>query len=1496
MRSKRVFLSLFIAFVLIIANATHVMASCSGLSVNPTSTTLPSSAGSGLFDVTAASACTWTATTTDSWITITSPSGGVSGNGTVNYTVTKNFDSFARTGKITVSGVDFTITQEPTCTPVLTPWNKNFSSSGGNDTFTISGTCSWFITTADPWITITSATSGSGNGTVNYSVAANTGSSARTGYINVGGSPFKVTQDPATSTACTVSVNPTNMSFSLSGGSGSFNVTAASGCTWTAATSDTWVTITSGVSGTGNGTVAYTVATNNTGNIRTGVINVGGAAFTITQDTYTSTCTLTLNPTNKNFSSSSGGDSFTITASGGTSCPWNATTNDSWITITSGNPGNGNGTVAYSVASNTGSAARTGIINVAGVGFTITQDAGTSACTITLNPTNMKFPPSGGNGSFGVTSNCPWTASTTDSWIAITSGSSGSGNGTVAYSVSINTTANTRTGTIYVSGVKFIITQDPSTSACAVGLSPTTTNFLPSGGTGSFSVNVGSGCTWNASTADYWVTITSANTGTGNGTIAYSVAANTGTTVRTGIINVSGAEFKIIQDPTTSTTCTVTISPTSMTYPSSATSGSFNVTAASTCTWTATTADSWVTITSGVSGTGNGTVNYSISDNTGTSARTGIINLPGAAFTIVQDASTSTCTITLNPTYKNSPNYGGSDYFDVNAPSGCTWTAATADSWVTITSGTSGAGNRMVNYTVTQNTDMYPRTGIINVAGGAFTIIQEAATSGCMTTISPVNMNYSSAGGSGSINVTGTSGCTWTAATADSWVTITAGTSGSGNGTVSYTVAANTTTEARTGIINVAGVASSIIQQPPSSTCGMITLSPASKNFASAGGNDSIGVTADSGCAWTAASSDSWITITSGNSGSGSGTVDYTVAENTNTTSRTGSMTIGGQIFTVMQDAASACIISITPMDSMFQAYAGSDVVNVMAGTGCTWTAVSNDSWITITAGSSGSGNSTISYSVAENTGASSRSGTITVTGQTFTVTQLGTDCATGMAISPVSRNFASTEVSDIVNVATPNSSCTWTAASNVSWISITSASSGTGNGTVNYTVAENTTTSKRTGTMTIAGQTFTVNQEAPQTGEVVLTMAVVFPEFSTVPPSSSSTSNPLQVPGHGVGYGVVTLSNGMFSWSHDGKVGTASIKRDKVIVLSAQGKLGATIKGWTGCDLNIGTNQCVVKMTSNKKVTVEFSIPRKAEYDFDGDGNSDVLWRNSTSGDVYVWLMDGKKIKGGGHIVKNTGQQWDIKSVGDFNGDGRADLLWQNSSTGDVYIYIMKGAEISTGGFAMKSMPNDWEVNAVGDFDGDGKSDIMWRNTDTGNIYVWLMNGTKIIGGGYIARGIGRVLWNIKFVADLNGDNKSDVIWQNSLNGDVFVWLLDGLAIAKQGYAAKGIPKNWKLDSVSDFDGDGRADILWHEVTGNDYAIWFMNGVNIRGGAYANRAIPNKWSVVKAGDYDGDGKADLLWRASDTGDVYLHILKDGTTRRDEGFVANGIPAEWQTR
>jgi BACON domain-containing protein/all-beta uncharacterized protein len=184
------------------------------------------------------------------------------------------------------------------------------------------------------------------------------------------------------------------------------------------------------------------------------------------------------------------------------------------------------------------------------------------------------------------------------------------------------------------------------------------------------------------------------------------------------------------------------------------------------------------------------------------------------------------------------------------------------------------------------------------------------------------------------------------------------------------------------------------------------------------------------------------------------------------------------------------CNYSVTPTNPSVGASASSNTLTVTVGTGCTWTAVSNTAWITVTAGAGGAGNGTVSYSVAANTSTSQRSGSLTVAGQQVNVTQTGVTCS--FTVSPISQNFGPTGGTGTAAVTANVSTCQWTASSGAGWITITSGSSGTGNGTVGYTVAANSTTSTRSASLTIAGKTLAVSQDVATTPAAPTNVRVV--------------------------------------------------------------------------------------------------------------------------------------------------------------------------------------------------------------------------------------------------------------------------------------------------------------------------------------------------------------------------------------------------------------------
>ncbi|MGA9769706.1 MAG: S8 family serine peptidase [Blastocatellia bacterium] len=170
----------------------------------------------------------------------------------------------------------------------------------------------------------------------------------------------------------------------------------------------------------------------------------------------------------------------------------------------------------------------------------------------------------------------------------------------------------------------------------------------------------------------------------------------------------------------------------------------------------------------------------------------------------------------------------------------------------------------------------------------------------------------------------------------------------------------------------------------------LTTFSPKSAAFQVTGGDGVLGVTAPAGTNWTAVSNDSWIIITSGNSGTGNGTVFYSVRDNFNTGFRIGSITIARRNYLIRQDGTGTgnCTNAITPSSQSFLATGGNGTIQVTSGENCIWNATPNVSWITITSDNGGMGSGNVAFTVSANPSGISRKATITVAGRTFSVKQ----------------------------------------------------------------------------------------------------------------------------------------------------------------------------------------------------------------------------------------------------------------------------------------------------------------------------------------------------------------------------------------------------------------------------------------------------------------------------------------------------------------------------
>jgi uncharacterized protein (TIGR03437 family) len=172
--------------------------------------------------------------------------------------------------------------------------------------------------------------------------------------------------------------------------------------------------------------------------------------------------------------------------------------------------------------------------------------------------------------------------------------------------------------------------------------------------------------------------------------------------------------------------------------------------------------------------------------------------------------------------------------------------------------------------------------------------------------LNPTSATAALAGGTGSLQLQ--TNCTWAAGSQANFISLTSPSSGSLNGTLTYSVAANVCVAARTGNIAVqAGGSSGPLQTFPITQAGStanLTLTPASLSAPPTASSGTLAIATDSSCSWSVYSDVSWLTITT-TSGSGNFNLPYQIIANTSA-QRTGSIHVGAQLFTVTQQAVAA--------------------------------------------------------------------------------------------------------------------------------------------------------------------------------------------------------------------------------------------------------------------------------------------------------------------------------------------------------------------------------------------------------------------------------------------------------------------------------------------------------------------------------------------------------------------------------------------------------------
>ena len=311
----------------------------------------------------------------------------------------------------------------------------------------------------------------------------------------------------------------------------------------------------------------------------------------------------------------------------------------------------------------------------------------------------------------------------------------------------------------------------------------------------------------------------------------------------------------------------------------------------------------------------------------------------------------------------------------------------------------------------------------------------------------------------------------------------------------------------------------------------------------------------------------------------------------------------------------------------------------------------------------------------------------------------------------------------------------------------------------------------------------------------------------------------------------------------------------------------------------------------------------RDVRNDFNGDGRSDILWRDSTGAITNsLGQANGGFASNAANFWATIPTSWSVISTGDFNGDGRDDILWRNPSTGEITNWLGRANGTFSGNDAnfYTTVSTSWNVVGIGDFNGDGRDDLLWRNGSTGQTTNWLAqaNGSFVGNDANASSTIGAG-WQVAATGDFNGDGRSDILWRDNTGA-----MTTALGQANGGFAGNSanfwttISTSWQVIGSGDFNGDGRDDILWRDNMGA-MTNWLGQANGSFAGNHTNfyTTIPTSWQIEGIGDFNGDGRSDILWRNPSTGQTTDWLgYANGSFLGNDADAFSTIATSWQVQ
>ena len=248
----------------------------------------------------------------------------------------------------------------------------------------------------------------------------------------------------------------------------------------------------------------------------------------------------------------------------------------------------------------------------------------------------------------------------------------------------------------------------------------------------------------------------------------------------------------------------------------------------------------------------------------------------------------------------------------------------------------------------------------------------------------------------------------------------------------------------------------------------------------------------------------------------------------------------------------------------------------------------------------------------------------------------------------------------------------------------------------------------------------------------------------------------------------------------------------------------------------------------------------------FNGDAKADVLWRNVTTGQLFIQHMDGNTVlssSGASNTVAD--KNWQIAALADFDGDGTTDILWRNVVLGTHDIWLMAARQPRAQQFVYHEPNLAWQPIGAADFDGDGDADILWRNSSTGENYILFMRGFAVQSKSNYTRREANQAWKVVALKDFNADGYADIYWRNDTTGVNNLWTMNGVAVLSDTQVYVEPSQAWKIVGSGDYNGDGYADVLWRNSTTGQNFMQLMQGSQVASSSEIFRVPDTSWQVM---------------------------------------------------